>query len=74
VIPFNYLDANELYVATIYGDAPTADWKANPMVYQIQKVLVNSKSVLKQKLAPGGGAAISLKKATKADLKGLKKI
>jgi hypothetical protein len=29
---------------------------------------------LKQKLAPGGGAAISLKKAEKNELKGLKKI
>ena len=44
------------------------------MAYQIQKLLVNSKSVLKQKLAPGGGTAISLKKASKAEMKGLKKI
>lgn len=72
-IPFSFLDANSWYIATIYGDAPNADWKENPMAYQIQKVLVNSKSVLKQKLAPGGGAAISLKKASKADMKGLKK-
>ncbi|HNW54432.1 MAG TPA: glycoside hydrolase family 97 protein, partial [Bacteroidales bacterium] len=73
-IPFNFLDEKTWYVATIYGDAPDADWKANPMAYKIQKVLVNSKSVLKQKLAPGGGVAISLKKAAKADMKGLKKM
>jgi len=29
---------------------------------------------LKQKLAPGGGVAISLKKAEKAEMKGLKKM
>jgi len=74
VIPFNYLDAGTWYVATIYGDALDADWKNNPMAYQIRKVLVNSKSVLRQKLAPGGGAAISLKKASKEDLKQLKKM
>jgi hypothetical protein len=74
VIPFNYLDPKEWYVATVYGDAANADWKDNPMAYQIQKVLVSSKSVLRQKLAPGGGVAISLKKAGIADMKGLKKI
>ncbi len=73
-IPFNFLDEKTSYVATIYADAPDADWKANPMAYKIQKVLVNKKSVLKQKLAAGGGVAISLKKAAKADMKGLKKM
>jgi len=74
VIPFQFLDPNEWYIATVYGDAVHADWKENPMAYQIQKVLVNNKSVLKQKLAPGGGVAISLKKAGKAEMKGIKKI
>jgi hypothetical protein len=44
------------------------------MAYNIRKVLVNSKTVLKQKLAPGGGVAISLKKTTKEEMKGLKKL
>ncbi|MHB9142033.1 MAG: glycoside hydrolase family 97 catalytic domain-containing protein, partial [Paludibacter sp.] len=74
LIPLNFLDNKQWYIATIYGDAANADWKENPMAYQIQKVLVNSKTVLKQKLAPGGGAAISLKKAGKEEMKGLKKI
>jgi len=74
IIPFNFLDQNQWYVATIYGDAATADWKENPMAYQIQKVLVNYKSILNQKLAAGGGVAISLKKADKIMMKGLKKI
>jgi len=74
VIPFRFLDTKEWYIASIYADAADADWKKNPMAYQILKVLVNSKSVLKQKLAAGGGVAISMKKATKAEMKGLKKI
>lgn len=73
-IPFNYLDPKTWYVATIYGDAPDAHWKNNPMAYQIKKVLVNNTSVLKQQLAPGGGVAISAMKATKEDMKGLKKL
>jgi len=43
------------------------------MDYNIRKVLVNSKSVLKQNLANGGGVAISLKKTAKAEMKKLKK-
>lgn len=74
VIPFNYLEEKTWYVATIYEDAANAHWKENPMAYKIRKVLVNSKSVLKQKLAAGGGVAISLKKADKKGMKGLKKI
>jgi len=73
-IPFNYLEPKTWYVATIYGDAPDAHWKNNPMAYQIKKVLVNNTSVLKQQLAPGGGVAISAMKATKEDMKGLKKL
>lgn len=74
IIPFAFLDANQWYVATIYGDAPNAHWKDNPMAYKIQKVLLNNKSILKQVLAAGGGVAISIKKAQKEEMKGLKKI
>jgi len=73
-INFNYLEPKTWYVATIYGDAPTAHWKDNPMAYQIRKVLVQNISVLKQQLAAGGGVAISIKKAGKEEMKGLKKL
>ena len=73
-INFNYLEQKTWYVATIYGDAPTAHWKDNPMAYQIRKVLVQNISVLKQQLAAGGGVAISIKKAGKEEMKGLKKL
>jgi hypothetical protein len=72
-IALDYLDDKTTYIATIYADAPTAHWQNNPMVYNINRVVVTNKTVIKQKLAAGGGVAISLKKATKAETKGLKK-
>lgn len=74
IISFDYLPAGKKYIATIYEDGKDADWDKNPQSYRIHKVVVTNKSVLKQKLAPGGGAAISLKEGAKADLKGLKEI
>jgi hypothetical protein len=73
-IPFNYLPANKTYVATIYADGKDASWKGNSQSYEIRKVLVSSKSVLKQALAPGGGVAVSIKEANAADLKSVKKL
>jgi hypothetical protein len=43
------------------------------MKYAIKQFLVSNKSILTQQLAPGGGCAISIKKATKAEIKGLRK-
>ena len=50
------------YVATIYEDAPDAHWKDNPQAYRIRTVKVKSGQKLKQRLAPGGGAAIRIVK------------
>jgi glucan 1,4-alpha-glucosidase len=71
--PLAFLPANEWYVATLYTDAPDAHWKNNPMAYRIQKALVNSKTKLEVDLAPGGGAAVSLRKAAADDLKKIKR-
>ena len=49
------------YSATIYSDSNDADWKSNPMSYQIKKMEVNKNSTINLRLASGGGAAISLK-------------
>lgn len=61
VISLDFLNPKASYMATIYEDAPTAHWESNPMDYRIREVKVNSKTVLKQKLAAGGGVAIVLK-------------
>jgi glucan 1,4-alpha-glucosidase len=73
VAPLNFLEAGKNYVATLYLDGDKAHWNDNPMEYQIQKFIVNSKSILKLKLAAGGGAAVSLKLASDNDAKKLKK-
>jgi hypothetical protein len=71
-LPLDFLLDGQVYVATIYADAADADWEKNPMAYQVNSWLVNQKSVLKISLAPGGGAAISVKPATASELKALK--
>ncbi len=63
-ISLDFLDPNIWYVETCYEDAPDADWKKNPMVYQIHKYLVNKETRFKLKLAEGGGAAIQFAPAT----------
>ncbi|MFV0471083.1 MAG: glycoside hydrolase family 97 protein [Paludibacteraceae bacterium] len=60
-INFGFLNPKDKYIATIYEDAIDADWENNPMAYNIRTITVTSKSILKQKLAPGGGVAITLK-------------
>lgn len=72
-IPLNYLNAGQKYVASIYMDAPDADWDKNPMAYKIEHYIVDANDVLKIKVAPGGGAAISLMPAGNDDLNKYKK-
>lgn len=74
-ISFDFLDADKLYIATIYADAKEADYKANPQSYTIHKVVVTSKSKLTQISVAGGGYAISIIPVTeKSQIKGLKKL
>lgn len=73
-IRFDYLPKGKTYIATIYADGKNASWNKNPQEYTIRKVVVTPKSVLKQTMAPGGGVAVSIKEASKAEAKGLKKL
>ena len=57
--PLSFLRPGVHYVATIYGDAPDADWETNPTAYEITSSTVTSDDVLTLRLAPGGGAAVS---------------
>ena len=59
-IPFRFLDKGKKYIATIYRDADNADWKNNPEAYEIEQKEISGKSILKIRLAPGGGLAISI--------------
>ncbi len=60
-ISFDFLPAGKTYVATIYADAADAGYQNNAMSYTIRKVLVTSKSILKQRVGAAGGAALSIK-------------
>ena len=66
----DFLDKGKTYVATVYADAPDADYKTNPQAYTITKGLVTAKSVLKLHSVAGGGYAIRIVEAK--DTKGIK--
>ncbi|TAE21865.1 MAG: glycoside hydrolase family 97 protein [Cytophagales bacterium] len=55
-----FLDPNQTYEATLYCDAPNADWDTNPEAYVIEKKTVTSVSKLSLVLARGGGVAIRI--------------
>lgn len=71
-ISLSFLAPKRQYVATVYADAADAHWQSNPMKYRISSSLVSEQTRRKLSLAPGGGAAVSLKPATADDLKRLK--
>lgn len=73
-ISFDFLPEGTTFIATIYEDGKDAHWETNPQSYDIRKVIVTHKSVLKQKLAASGGVAISIKEGSKQEVKGLKRI
>lgn len=68
----SFLDNNKRYLATIYRDADNAHWQNNPEAYVIEKYLVDSKTMLRLKLAPGGGAAVSFEPASALQVKNFK--
>jgi len=73
VVPLAFLDKGIMYSIRIYQDAANADWKDNPEAYTIGSFIASSNTVLNIQLAAGGGAAVSIKPATAAEVKQLKK-
>lgn len=61
VIDLSFLPAGKKYQATIYADGKTADWRTSPKEYVISTKKVTNKTKLKQRLAPSGGVAVSIK-------------
>jgi hypothetical protein len=59
-LSLSFLDKGRRYKAVVYRDADNADWKDNPEAYTIETRTVGSGDLLKLKLAPGGGAAVSI--------------
>ena len=63
----SFLPKKQKFVAEIYRDADDADWKTNPYAHATDRRVVTSATSLPLSLAPGGGAAIRLRQATKQD-------
>ncbi len=70
-IPLNFLDAGRPYVAQVYRDGDTADWKSDPLNYVVEERLVECGDTLPLRLAPGGGVAIRFRPAARKDLRRL---
>ncbi len=60
-IGLGFLPVGRKFEATIYADAPDANYKTNPQAYTIKKIKVTSKSRLRLHAAAGGGYAVSIK-------------
>lgn len=68
-VKFDFLTQGKQYVATVYADAADADYESNPEAYRIVEGKITAKSAAKIFMARGGGFAISIREATKADRK-----
>jgi hypothetical protein len=66
-IPLRFLDRHRLYVANVYGDAPTTDYETNPNEVKITRVLVTARDVLTARMTGGSGQAVHLRPATWED-------
>ncbi len=61
-LPLGFLEAGASYEAEIYRDGESADWSSNPYDLVIERRTVRSTDTLGLRLAPGGGAAVRLRK------------
>lgn len=72
---FSFLPGGkQKFVVTIYSDAPGADYVTAPQKYMIRKFIVDNESRCEQWLAPSGGVAMSIRPATAADVKKIKRL
>lgn len=60
-INLSFLPKGRNFEAIIYEDRKNADWKTSTIDYKINKQKVSSATILKKRLAPSGGIAISIK-------------
>ena len=60
-LKLDFLQPGLRYEATIYADAPDADYETNPQAYTITKMTVDASTVLNLRMARSGGFAISLR-------------
>ena len=60
-VKLDFLPAGVSYEATIYADAPDADFETNPQAYTITRQTVTSETTLDLRMARAGGFAVSLR-------------
>jgi len=60
-IPLDFLKPGVVYEATLYADAPDADYESNPQAYEISRHLLSADSSLKVHMARCGGFGLSLR-------------
>ena len=60
-VKLDFLKPGVKYEATLYADAPDADFETNPKAYTITKSTVDSNSVMDVRMARSGGFALSLR-------------
>ncbi len=60
-VKLDFLKPGTKYEATIYADAPDADFETNSQAYTITRKVVSSKTTLKLWMARSGGFAISIR-------------
>lgn len=58
-IPMTFLGPGSHH-ATIYADAPDADYRTNQEAYQVTEQVVEPSDVIRARLAPGGGHAMKI--------------
>ena len=59
-LSLSFLDKGRKYEATIYTDAPDADYRTNPKAYRVERRMVTSATKLSLTAVAGGGYAISI--------------
>lgn len=60
-VVLDFLQPDRTYTATIYADAPDADYRTNPEAYVISTREVKKGDVIPMHMAPGGGFAIAVR-------------
>ena len=60
-IPLDFLKKGVVYEATLYADAPDADYETNPQAYEISRHELSADSTLKVWMARSGGFGLSLR-------------
>ena len=66
-IPLNFLDDGQTYVAHVFEDTPTSDYKDAPHAYRIRRGLVTAGDTIEADLAQSGGQAVILEPAEEED-------